>query len=263
MLKYFLNKLYQKGYSISKVTPKKKVYKASSIYPHLTYHPTPIGNYYILKGAEKDIVAYFMKRGCFYDENVIKAAKRFIKPQTCVLDIGSNYGQMAIEFSKFVGENGVVYSFEAQKKIFDVLKLNTESNQCENIKLNYNAVYHENGLILNFPDPDLSVFGSYGSYGLNPKNNNGTAVTSVTIDSLTFELPISFMKIDIQGSDLFALKGAINTIKKHKMPIIIEFEQRFQEQFDTTFQDYIDFFQEINYKVVEIIEPCNFVLLPK
>lgn len=260
---YILNFFYEKGYKIEKVALKKKIYKGKSKYENLSFHPTPIGNYYVIKQNKKDIVAYNMKRGCFYDENVIKTAKKFIKPGTIVLDVGSNYGQMTIEFSKFVGEQGLVYSFEAQKQVYDILKLNIEANQRNNIKLFYNAVYNENHKILKFPVPDLDIYSSYGSYGVNPKSKEGVDVESITIDSIEFPLPVSFIKVDIQGSDLFALQGGKQTILKNKMPIIFEFEQDFQEKFGTKFQDYIDFIAEINYEVVEVIEPLNLLILPK
>ena len=43
---------------------------------------------------------------------------------------------------------------------------------------------------------------------------------------------ISFFKIDVQGYDLNVLKGAKNTILKHKMPIMFEYEKDFENEFD-------------------------------
>ena len=73
------------------------------------------------------------------------------------------------------------------------------------------------------------------------------------------------MKMDIQGSDLFALHGAVETIKRHRMPIIFEFYQPFQAEFRTSFQDYVDFVNSISYrfeKVVMEIESINYLIVP-
>ncbi len=57
--------------------------------------------------------------------------------------------------------------------------------------------------------------------------------------------------------------SAKETIMKNRMPIIFEFEQQFQEQFSTTFQDYVDFVAEINYKFVMVFEYTNYLIEPR
>ena len=72
------------------------------------------------------------------------------------------------------------------------------------------------------------------------------------------------MKIDVQGSDLFAMQGAKETIMRNRMPIIFEFEEQFQKDFVTTFTDYMRFVdEEIGYKVVEVIYGINYLIIPK
>lgn len=85
------------------------------------------------------------------------------------------------------------------------------------------------------------------------------------MDDLEYSRPISFMKIDIEGGDLLALKGAKKIIKKNKMPIIFEysFGREEEEGFEITFQDYVDFVNEINYRFVRCIDAINFLIMPK
>jgi hypothetical protein len=83
------------------------------------------------------------------------------------------------------------------------------------------------------------------------------------IDDIEFDKPISFIKIDIQGGDLFALKGAKETIKKYKMPIIFEYEYAFEEELGLNFQEYVDFVDEIDYKFVNVIMGQNYLIMPK
>lgn len=71
------------------------------------------------------------------------------------------------------------------------------------------------------------------------------------------------MKVDVQGSDLFVLRGAIETIKRHQMPIIFEYEEQFQEEFHTCWQDYLDFIDLINYKIEKIVYGINYLIVPK
>lgn len=224
---------------------------------------TAIGNYFLPIDADKDGVADTMKRGKLFEPENIELAKRFIKKGTTVLDVGANFGQMAIEFSKLAGDAGLVYAFEAQDKVFKYLQKNIAANNCKNIIAKDGAVYNENDKLLIFPEPDLLQENPYGANAINPRLKQGRQVKTFTIDSLQINTPISFMKVDIQGSDLFALQGAKATILKNRMPIFFEFEQQFQEQFNTTFQDYVDFVQAINYKFAETVSNINFLILPK
>ncbi len=66
-------------------------------------------------------MAATLVRGKFFEPPIIAVAKKYIKKGTTVLDLGANFGQMTIEFSKFVG-TGQVYSFEAQHTVFNFLK---------------------------------------------------------------------------------------------------------------------------------------------
>jgi FkbM family methyltransferase len=122
------------------------------------------------------------------------------------------------------------------------------------------AVHEVAGKQVYFPDQDFARFSSFGSYGIDPNAKTGRAVQTVTIDSLGIEEPISFMKVDVQGCDLFALRGARETILRNKMPIVFEYEEQFQPEFKTTFQDYVDFVLSIDYRFVKTIDSINFLI---
>jgi FkbM family methyltransferase len=169
---------------------------------------------------------------------------------------------MSIEYAK-IAANTTVFAFEAQKMIFDILEKNIACNKAANVKAFYNAVYDKDDLEFVFPEPDLVKFSSYGSYGLDLKAGSGIPVKSITIDSLDFEMPVSFMKIDIQGSDLAAMRGSVKTIEKYRMPIIFEYEEQFQEDFNTSFQEYVDFVNSIGYKFLKTVQDINYLIVPR
>jgi FkbM family methyltransferase len=124
------------------------------------------------------------------------------------------------------------------------------------------AVWHELGKTLFYPKADFNRFESYGSYGIDPTATDGQLVQSVTIDSLNLS-QVDLIKIDIQGSDLNAMKGAVGTINRLKPTIIFEYESLFNEQFNTSWEDYLNFIESINYKIVHTIDGVNIVIEPK
>jgi hypothetical protein len=113
-----------------------------------------------------------------------------------------------------------------------------------------------------YPVPDFQRFGSYGSYGLDPNAKDGRSVDTITIDSLNIQDHISFIKVDVQGSDLFALQGSTETIRRHQMPIIFEYEAQFQEEFHTSLDDYLKFIKAINYKIERVVG-INYLIVPR
>ncbi len=258
-IRKFLNK---KGYEIIKQPYMGERYPSIKEGNSL-YYETPIGKYYLPDDAMKDGIADAMARGIVFDTEIVELAKQYIKPGTAALDIGGNFGQMAIIFSKFVGENGKVYVFEAQDKVFDYMNRNIKANNCKNVISKDGAVYNVNDKILIFPEPDINAANAYGANSIDPNLKSGREVKTYTIDSMNIQEPISFMKVDIQGSDLFAMQGAKNTILKNKMPIVFEFEQQFQDQFGTSFDDYVNFVNEIGYKFVKTIMSINYLIVPR
>ena len=64
-----------------------------------------------------------------------------------------------------------------------------------------------------------------------PNQRTINPLKAIKIDDINFEKRVSVMKIDVQGYDLDALKGSKKTILKHKMPIIFEYEEKFEKEF--------------------------------
>ena len=257
LLKSFVNKL---GFEVHKIRTEAPFETASKSGNVLGFYETSLGDFYLPQDAPNDVVINCIKEGRVFEPEIVETAKHFIKEGSIVLDVGANFGQMSLLFSKMVGEHGTVYAFEADDFIFEILKKNIEANGCTNIIPVFGAVYNQSGKELIFPKQDFERFAAYGSYGIAPNASSGRIVKSLTIDDFNFQKPVSFMKVDVQGSDLFALQGAILTIKKHKMPILFEFEQQFQEEFDTSFQHYVDFVSSISYKFSEIIIDINYLI---
>jgi FkbM family methyltransferase len=260
LIRNFLNK---RGYDIIKTPYKGKRFPNTSSLSNLNFYETPAGNYYLPSDSLKDDVADTMSRGKIFEPEVVELAEHYIKEESTVLDIGANFGQMTTIFSRLAGAKGKVYAFEAQDKVYDVLIKNLKANSCDNVLVLNDAVHKEGGLTLVFPEPDFTDFNPYGSNAINPKLSEGRKVKTITIDSLNIQTPISFIKIDIQGCDLFAMQGAKQTILKYKPAILFEYEEQFQQQFETSFQDYVDFVNEINYRFEKTILEINYLIVPK
>jgi FkbM family methyltransferase len=191
------------------------------------------------------------------DSQSLHSARKY--SARCWREFRPNVGSL----SRFVGAGGQVHSFEADPFVYELLQKTLAANNCQNVTAHLGAVYDRSNQQLFYPVQDFKRFSHYGSYGIDPNATAGRTVKTLTIDGLNINTPISFMKVDIQGSDLFALRGAVETIKRYRMPIIFEFEQRFQAEFRTSFQDYVDFVNSISYRFEETVLNINYLIVPR
>ena len=209
-----------------------------------------------------DLIAVAMRLGNIFEPEIVAEASNHITPGSSVLDLGSNFGQMAVLFSRLTGPSGTVHAFEADPFVCHLLRRNIEANAVSNIIVHETAVWHESGQTLFYPEQDFARFGTFGSYGIDPKATAGRTVTSTAIDALDLPDNISFMKVDVQGSDLYAMEGASRTIERNKMPILFEFETLLQDDFGTSFEDYESLLARLQYKIDKVVGNNNYLIKP-
>lgn len=224
----------------------------------MNLYQTATGNYW-LPDPERDCVLHAIINNQIWDNNLVQFVQSKILPDDVILDVGGNFGQMAVLFSKMSKH---VHVFEADPFIYDTLVKNLSENNCSNVTAHKVAVWHESNVELLYPKADFNRFESWGSFGIDPKALEGQPIKSITIDSL--DLPkVDLIKIDIQGSDLNAMKGAVNTIAKFKPIIIFEYEPLFNNQFNVNWEDYQSFIDSIGYHITFNIDNDNFVIESK
>lgn len=231
--------------------------------PSLDLVDNPAGKMFVPVIPDGDIIGQTIRKGEIFDINIIQCAEKYIRPGTTAIDVGANFGQMSLLFSRMVGPLGQVFSIEADDYVGHVLAENVRVNGIQNIRIVNNAVHNVTGNTVFFPDQDFVRFSTYGSYGIDPQATSGREVTTVKIDDLGIDGPVTFMKVDVQGCDLFAMEGAKNLILKNKMPIIFEYEEQFQADFGTSFQDYVNFVIGIGYEFVKTVDGINYLIAPK
>ncbi len=160
----------------------------------------------------------------------------FLKEGDTVVDCGAHIGTLTITASKLVGERGKVFSFEAHPRTFSYLKRNLVENGCDNVVLE-NVAIGEKEQMVNFSD--------YYASDLNSIEDEGKfLVTMKTLDTLLGDVAaIDLLKLDIEGSELPALLGGGEAIKKIKA-IYFESAERSFTRFGYELKDVVDFLKE-------------------
>ena len=203
-------------------------------------------NKYFLKFASSLFDSYYPAYRLFYfsykmlkDKEEIKLFRRIIKNGDIVLDIGANIGFYSVMFSELVGKKGKVHAFEPERSNYKHLRKG--SFNYKNIKTYNKAVTSDDKGIRLYISNILNVDNRTYKMDNSTKNYN---VGSLKVDSL-LKTKINFVKIDIQGGELAALRGMRQTIKKNKNIIIyMEYWPKAQREQDIKFKDFYKFFLE-------------------
>lgn len=160
----------------------------------------------------------------------------------CVIDVGANIGNHTVFFSKIAK---MVYSFEPNETIFELLQINTKKYR--NIEVfNFGCSDKEQTLAA---DIDQKNWGSGRISDSNSQTCNNTIHSSFTLKTLdSVEVikneTIGLIKIDVEGHELPAMKGMTETLKRDK-PIIV-FEQNSGIMNGTSRE--VEFLRTLGYK---------------
>lgn len=137
-----------------------------------------------------------------------------------ILDAGAYIGDTALLLSHKTHGNCTIHSFEISPLNYDTLRKNIALNKLANIYANRLAVYSSSNTELAFTD-------SRGKTSLTSSALQGGdryTVNTVTIDDYVDARSldkVDFIKMDIEGAEMEALKGAVKTIRKFKPKLAV------------------------------------------
>jgi FkbM family methyltransferase len=197
---------------------------------------------------EGDIVCDNIAKNIPVEEHLVYYFNKFIKPTDIIVEGGVYIGLHTIRFSQLANQ-GHVYSFEASKRNYELANMTLTNNHIKNVTLYNKALYSKTTQIYLSeswtPDQDSVT-----------EAPNGYPINAITIDSLG--LPkVDFIKLDIEGGELNALKGSINTIINFQPIITFEYLAHLGHTSP------IPFLTENNYDVYQIDTHWDYIAFPK
>jgi FkbM family methyltransferase len=176
----------------------------------------PIELYYTFGG----VVSTFVLKQYEYGKTtpVIK-----VQPSDYVIDAGGGWGDTALYFAHAVGTQGRVFTFEFTPENLEIFDRNLKMNPklATRIELDQRALWDVSG-----KEFDYISQGPGTSLDHTRHHNGGESlrVTTVSIDDLLREknlAKVDFIKMDVEGAELNALKGAQETICTFKPQLAI------------------------------------------
>nr|WP_203544798.1 FkbM family methyltransferase [Desulfovibrio sp. JC010] len=136
-----------------------------------------------------------------------------------VLDCGAAFGDVSLQFAEKIGESGHVYCYEPYHLFLKVYEQNMLMNPelAARTTLIDKGVWHVDGETLSFTE-------EAGNSRIDEGSHSSFKITTTTIDETASKLNLSrvdFIKMDIEGAELNALRGAVNTLKEFRPKLAI------------------------------------------
>jgi FkbM family methyltransferase len=168
-----------------------------------------------------DGIGGHLKRGDRWEPHFTGLIENLSLEGTTVLDIGANMGCNTVALARAVGNQGLVVSIEPLRITFQQLCGNVILNGLFNVLTLQYAIGEENGHVVSM-EP-VNYFAEWVNVGDTRVGTGGDVVELRTLDSFSFS-NVSFVKIDVQGSELAVLRGATRTLATHRPLLFVEIE---------------------------------------
>jgi FkbM family methyltransferase len=140
-----------------------------------------------------------------------------------LLDIGAFIGTHTLAFSKFVGVQGAVISFEPRIETYSVLIDNVNRNFIRNVTC-VNKGLSDRPSTAIVSQIDICSSNNFGALSLASNLIDETRtdeLTITTIDSCNFSR-VNLLKVDVEGMELAVLRGGEETIQRFRPLIFCE-----------------------------------------
>jgi FkbM family methyltransferase len=159
-----------------------------------------------------------------YEPAVFNYLRRHVKPGAVLFDVGAHVGLFTVLLVRWAGPTGHVYAFEptpvTRTALLDHLSLNEVGGQATVCPLALSDAEGSSFLYTLSNSPENTLSSAHGRLPL----AEGTPVNVTTIDAFCSAASIAptCIKIDIEGFEIHALRGAKQILARHRPTVVVE-----------------------------------------
>jgi FkbM family methyltransferase len=180
------------------------------------------------------------------DQEVRRFSVRQLQSGSTVFDVGASIGICTVPLAIRLGQHGRIYAFEPLASNYETLLHNIKLNNLTNVVPVFAAVADEEGTVY-MPDLDS------GNCSLASDCDHHSSVPAITLDAFAAQHSIhsiDLMKIDIEGSETKALRGASRLLSSGAIKhILIEFNPHWLKRMGSSPDELYDLFDQFDLEV--------------
>lgn len=207
--------------------------------------------------------AWDIHRGSWYEPE-IDLIEYAVRPGDTVLDLGANFGLYCYHLSRAVGPTGKVWAFEPVPFTFVTCRRVLRVLRLRNVDLVPEGCSDKNeDVVFSVPLAPMGTLSAGQAYvGTRDDDQPGketqvrwTSTCNVTAHVIRLDdfLPkiddVSFLKVDVEGAEVFALRGAERLLAKHVPTIVCEINPFFLRGFGVTLEDLLGPLHLLGYEL--------------
>jgi FkbM family methyltransferase len=202
----------------------------------------------------RDLVANMILRTGEWQPEIWESISPNLSEGSVFLDVGAHIGYFSIKAAPKVGKTGRVVAFEPNPETLVLLRDNVTVNKAQNVIVEPIACTDREQTLTLYAAPNLNT----GASSLARENANISAeeaprpysVRGRPIDDVVRELNlerVDAMKVDVEGAEVYVLRGAVNTMKRFHPKIVVEIVERQLASMHTTPHDLIGLIEGAGY----------------
>jgi FkbM family methyltransferase len=187
-----------------------------------------------------------------------RVIKKFVFDTTTAVDIGCHYGF----FTRFLSEQfKTVHAFDFND-IFKCFETNMQRFNCTNvIKHNHGLGEKQKYVATNDWSERHKRRGPLGNH-IDPEGKKQMQKIK-TLDSFNLE-GVGLIMCDTEGYELNVVKGALETIKKFKPVLVLEFHNRnLTKKFGYTLKHLQDYVESLGYRSIGYMNKVDQIFVPE
>jgi FkbM family methyltransferase len=182
-----------------------------------------------------------------YEARLVDAFCALIAGGMTVIDVGAHVGIYSLLASAKVGLNGKVVAIEPSPANARLLRQHLSFNQSRNVEVIEAAVADKPGQITFNYRPiatDPASFANSMAYDISGESAN---VQVRTLDDICSNISPAVIKIDVEGAELLALRGAKEILVKNRPAVIVAVHPEPMRTLGTTPLQLVSYMNDLGY----------------
>ncbi len=198
----------------------------------------------LLDGAfmSDQAIDYYLAHGSPPEPEVCYLMARTVQEGMTVVDAGANVGFFTVLLSRLVGPSGRVIAIEPAAENAAKLRENLALNRIVNVKLHRNILAAKAGRGWLYQHIDNGQHSCGGADTI-----QRTEVEAVTLDAICADELPALIKMDIEGSEYEALRGAENLLGRQPPFVVMELNKQALAKMFSCITDIRDWMTQFEY----------------
>jgi FkbM family methyltransferase len=213
-----------------------------------------------------DLADYGVSRGCLdnsYELAELTFITNFLKPGNTFVDVGANIGWFSLHAAQCVGSSGKVVAVEPRQGTMRLLERSSAVNGFGDVLElhNYALGDMETHSRIAWADDMGNPGGTWlmidpaVETALEAKGHAFQDTPVVKLDKILGDRHIDLIKIDIEGAEPAAMRGAVEALKRTKPTILSEVNPQLLSLLShMEAADYIDWYRQFGYRAFLLTE---------